>query len=98
LDHLALKKTIFDGFAGVLGVTFVDYFYIILAIFGIGKLLNNRSFKRIFGAVSSLVLVIFGFLMLKSILGDGVSQSRIISSTNLLQSFFLYFYSLFQIQ
>jgi len=85
--NLALQKTILDGFAGVLGVTLVDYFYIALAIFGIGKLLKNKRFKKIFGAVSSIVLVIFGFLIIKSILGSEVIRSNSISSTNLLQSF-----------
>jgi len=85
--NLALQKTILDGLAGVLGVTLVDYFYIALSIFGIGKLLKNKRFKKIFGAVSSIVLVIFGFLIIKNILGSEVIRSNSISSTNLLQSF-----------
>ena len=44
--NLTLRKTIFDGLAGVLAVTLVDYFYIALAIFGIGKLLENKKVKR----------------------------------------------------
>ncbi|MEI4770040.1 LysE family transporter [Psychrobacillus sp. FJAT-51614] len=46
---------------GVLGVTIVDVFYIIAAIFGIGALLNKfkklKSFIHYFGAA---VLIIFG--------------------------------------
>lgn len=44
--NLVLQKSIFDGLAGVLAVTIVDYFYIILAIFGIGKLLENKKVKK----------------------------------------------------
>lgn len=85
--NLGLQKTILDGLAGVFGVTLVDYLYITLAIFGIGRLLKNNRFKKIFGAVSSLVLVMFGLLILKSILIAGGVQSDSVSTSNLLQSF-----------
>lgn len=85
--NLALQKTIFDGFAGVLGVTLVDYLYISLSIFGIGKLLENKKIKKIFGAISSLVLIVFGFLILKGVLDSGISNIVVINSTNLLKSF-----------
>lgn len=61
---LALQNTIVDGFAGVLAVTIVDYFYISLAIFGIGRLLEKQRIKRAFGIVSSSILMIFGLLMI----------------------------------
>lgn len=54
--NLALQKTIFDGFAGVLAVTSVDYLYITLAVLGIGSLLKNKKFKKVFGIISSVVL------------------------------------------
>lgn len=43
---MALQKTIFDGLVGALAVTMVDYFYITLAILGIGKLLENKRTKK----------------------------------------------------
>ena len=85
--NLALQKSIFDGFAGVLGVTSVDYIYITLAILGIGRLLKNKKFKKIFGAVSSFVLIIFGLLILQSALSAGIKQLDSASTSNLLQSF-----------
>ena len=60
IANVTIQRTIFDGLAGVLAVTFVDYFYITLAILGIGKLLENNKVKRTFGIISSVVLAIFG--------------------------------------
>jgi threonine/homoserine/homoserine lactone efflux protein len=85
--NLALQKTIFDGFAGVLAVTSVDYFYITLAILGIGSLLKNKKFKKVFGIISSVVLVIFGWLILKSVLDIKVAAYTLSSTSNLLSSF-----------
>lgn len=50
--NLALQRSIFDGLAGALAVTIVDYIYITLSILGIGKLLENKKVKKIFGVVS----------------------------------------------
>jgi threonine/homoserine/homoserine lactone efflux protein len=85
--NLALQKSTFDGLAGVLAVTIVDYFYITLAIFGIGKLLENKKVKKIFGVISSIVLMIFGIFIIKGIADSGISTSAITSSTNFLSSF-----------
>ena len=57
--NLTLQKTIFDGLAGVFAVTVVDYFYITLAILGIGRLLENKRVKKVFGVFSSVILFIF---------------------------------------
>lgn len=85
--NLALQKSIFDGLAGVLAVTIVDYFYITLAIFGIGKLLENKKVKKVFGIISSIVLIILGIFIIKGIADSDISTSAITSSTNLLSSF-----------
>lgn len=85
--NLALQKSIIDGFAGVLAVTIVDYFYISLAIFGIGKLLENKKVKRTFGIVSSSVLIIFGLLILKGLFSNGVSNAIVAGTTSILSSF-----------
>lgn len=85
--NLALQKTIFDGFAGVLAVTFVDYLYITLAILGIGSLLKNKRFKKVFGIISSVVLIIFGLLILKSVLDTKVVAHTLSSTSNLVYSF-----------
>lgn len=85
--NLALQKTFFDGFAGVLAVTTVDYLYISLAIFGIGKLLERKKFKKAFGIVSSFVLAIFGYIILKGAISSGVSNIVIKESSNFVSSY-----------
>lgn len=78
--NLTLQKTIFDGFAGVLAVTFVDYFYITLAIIGIGKLLEYKRTARIFSFISSALLIVFGFLILKGVINSVVRYWTISSA------------------
>src|SRR3990167_10798707 len=80
ITNLTLQGTIFNGLAGVFAVTIVDYFYITLAILGIGKLLENKKVKRIFGIISSVVLAIFGVIIIKEIADVGTS-TQIISNS-----------------
>jgi len=85
--NLTLQKTILDGFAGVLAVTVVDYFFITISILGVGILLKETKFKRVFGYVSSVVLILFGSLILKGILFSTVTVSKISSRADILTSF-----------
>jgi len=85
--NLALQKTIYDGFAGVIAVTIVDFLYIALAIFGVGKLLEQKKIKKAFGIVSSIVLIIFGAIMIIGVTKDGFSLSTIAVPTDILVSF-----------
>jgi arginine exporter protein ArgO len=85
--NLALQKTINDGFAGVLAVTLVDYLYISLSIFGIGKLLERKKVKNIFGIISSFVLIIFGFLLLKGAMYASSSHAIFSTSSTIFTSF-----------
>jgi len=48
----------------ILAVTIADYIYIILSLLGIGQLLQKEKMKELFGLVSSVILMIFGFMML----------------------------------
>jgi len=84
--NLTLQRTIYDGLAGVIAVTIVDYLYITLAIFGVGKLLENKKTKKIFGILSSMILIIFGIIIIKNIRVN-ISTTINIQSTNLLWSF-----------
>ena len=84
--NLALQRTIWDGFAGVLGVTIVDYIYITLAVLGIGKLLEKEKFKKIFATVSSIVLIIFGVILILGAMKNG-DISTVETTTNLFSSF-----------
>lgn len=85
--NLVLQKSILDGFVAVLAVTLVDYFYITLAILGIGKLFENPKIKKIFGIVSSIVLVIFGLFIIKSAIGINISNEVNVNFTSLFSSF-----------
>ena len=85
--NLTLQRSIFDGLIGTLAVTIVDYFYITLAILGIGKLLENKKIKKVFGIISSIVLIIFGIIIIKGIMGGDISATINTNSTNLLSSF-----------
>ncbi len=84
--NLALQRTIWDGFAGVLGVTIVDYIYITLAVLGIGKLLEKEKFKKIFATVSSIVLIIFGVILILGAMKNG-DISTVETTTNLISAF-----------
>ena len=85
--NLALQRTIFDGLVGVLAVTIVDLFYISLSILGIGKLLEKKKVKKIFGIVSSIILTIFGVIIIKGAIGTDIATEINTNSSNLLASF-----------
>ena len=70
LLNLSLQRTIIDGFAAVVAVTIVDYLYIALAVLGVGKLLEKKNIARMFGIVSSFVLIFFGVMMIRSGIGN----------------------------
>jgi threonine/homoserine/homoserine lactone efflux protein len=65
---IAMDSSFMTSFFGVLAVTLVDYIYILLSILGIGKLLEKEKIKRIFGIISSLVLLIFGIMLINKAL------------------------------
>jgi threonine/homoserine/homoserine lactone efflux protein len=81
--NLTLQKTIVDGLAGVLAVTLVDYIYITLSIIGIGKLLKNKKIKRMFGFISSLVLMMFGFVIIRGVIGTTFNSITVVASNTL---------------
>lgn len=85
--NLTLQKTIFDGLIAVMAVTIVDYFYITLSIIGVSTLLEKKKIKKWFGIVSSGILVIFGFILINNIFGEGLSSSASVGSANFVSSF-----------
>jgi threonine/homoserine/homoserine lactone efflux protein len=85
--NLTLQRTIFDGLIAVLAVTIVDYFYITLAIFGVGKVLDKKKVKRTFGIISSIVLIIFGGIIIKDVIGSDFSTELDTNAPDLLTSF-----------
>ncbi len=64
--NIALQHGLLNGLSAVLGVTVVDYLYIILAIIGVGKILEVKKVNFLFSIISSIVLIIFGILILKT--------------------------------
>ncbi len=89
---LTLERSMLDGLVAVLAVTIVDYFYIVLAILGIGKVLENEKIKKGFGILSSIVLIIFGGIIINNIVGSDISVDVGTASSNLLGSFLSVFF------
>ena len=85
--NLTLQRTMLDGLVAVLAVTIVDYMYITLAILGVGKLLENKKRKRAFGIISSAVLAIFGWIIIRGAAGADAATVTSAASSDLLSSF-----------
>lgn len=85
--NLTLQKTTFDGFVAVIGATLADYVYITLAILGTGELLKKDKIKKIFGVISSVVLILFGVFIIKNIIGANILDDVNINSVSLFSSF-----------
>jgi len=75
--NISLQKTVIDGLFAVFAVTLVDYIFIALAVLGVGKLLEKPRIKFALGVTSSIVLILFGIIMILSI-----SQNNNIGITN----------------
>jgi threonine/homoserine/homoserine lactone efflux protein len=88
--NITIQRTIIDGLFSVLAVTLVDYLYIALAILGVGQFLDKAKPKYILGLVSSIVLFLFGIIMIMSVNNESIGVNIIdgVSSSNYLSSFF----------
>jgi threonine/homoserine/homoserine lactone efflux protein len=86
--NISIQKTILDGLFAVFAVTLVDYIYIALAVLGVGKLLEKQRVKYVLGVISSLVLVVFGVVMILSITKTTVDDAPdAVGTVNYLSSF-----------
>jgi len=85
--NLTIQRSILDGLVAVLAVTIVDYLYITLAILGVGKLLERKKVKKVFGFIGSTVLIIFGWVIIKGVIGSDISANANPTSSNYLTSF-----------
>ena len=90
--NLTLQKTTLNGLTATLGAMLADYVYIMLAIFGIGKLLEKEKVKKVFGIISSIVLIIFGIFVIKNVLMINTSASINTNSASLFSSFIYTFF------
>jgi len=61
---ITLDSSYINSFFGILAVTIVDYIYIVLSLIGIGKLLQKDNIKTLFGFLSSIILILFGIMIL----------------------------------
>lgn len=84
--NLTLQRSVYDGLVAAMAVSIVDYFYITLSIIGIGKLLEKKKIKKVFGVVSSIVLIIFGTWIIYGIT-NSTSLISHVSSMSLVSSF-----------
>ena len=86
--NISLQKTVIDGLFAIIAVTLVDYIFIALAVLGVGKLLEKPKIKLTSGIISSLVLILFGIIMILLInQNSNISISNNIIESNYISSF-----------
>ena len=86
--NISLQKTIMDGLFAVSAVTLADYIFIALAVLGVGKLLEKPKIKLTLGIISSLVLILFGIIMIISVNpSNQVNSPANLSESNYIASF-----------
>lgn len=86
--NITLENGLWHGLFAVSGVAIVDYLYIICAIFGVGKLLETPKYKKIFTIISSIILTIFGVLLIQKGILNSFNHSNIgVEKVSLSQSF-----------
>ncbi|MCP4670105.1 MAG: LysE family transporter [Desulfobacula sp.] len=61
---ITIESNYINSLSAVAAVTIVDYIYIILSLIGIGRLLQKDKMKTVFGTVSSVILILFGLIIL----------------------------------
>ena len=61
---ITLDSNYINSLSGILAVTLADYIYIVLSLIGIGRLLQKDKIKKIFGIISSIILILFGGMIL----------------------------------
>ena len=77
-----------DGLFAVSAVTLADYIFITLAVLGVGKLLEKPKIKLTLGIISSLVLILFGIIMIISVNpSNQVNSPANLSESNYIASF-----------
>jgi len=85
--NITIQRSLVDGLFAVAAVTIADYTYILLAIFGVGKLLGNPRIKRALGICSSIVIVLLALVMIISARSPAKRAIGGTSSSNHIASF-----------
>ncbi len=91
LVNVAIQQDLSAAFAAVIAVTLVDYIYISLAVLGVGRILNNDRWKKVFGNISAVVLIGFGIFMLKGAF-DRLQVSASIQDPGIVKTFLSVFF------
>jgi len=92
VTNVTLQRTLLDGFSAVMAVTIVDYLYIILAIVGVGKAFEHVKAKQIVGITGSLVLIVFGIIIMNSVSNSEITNTVSSTSNSLISSFMSAFF------
>jgi threonine/homoserine/homoserine lactone efflux protein len=61
---ITIDSNYINSLYAIAAVALADYIYIVLSLIGIGKLLQEERTKTIFGTVSSIILMLFGLMIL----------------------------------
>jgi len=86
--NTAIQKTVLDGLLAVLAVTLGDSLYILLAVTGVGTLLQRPKTRLVMQIVSSVILAGFGVMMIVSAArGGSASSPRDVGEATYLTSF-----------
>ena len=86
--NISLQRTVIDGLFAVIAVTIVDYIFITLAVIGVWKLLEKPKIKLGLGITSSIVLILFGIIMILTIKQNNFDNiSNVYFESNYISSF-----------
>jgi threonine/homoserine/homoserine lactone efflux protein len=86
--NIAIQSGLRNGLFAVIAVTVVDYIYIMMAILGVGRLLKRKSLRNILTGISSLILMLFGLLIVfKGVNSDFFQSYKITDSQSSIKSF-----------
>jgi len=89
LFHTAATSGLLIALTGVLGVAVVDALYILLAIFGIGTLINKyESAKKILAYFGAIIFILFGLSIILETLGIQLLPNLSFISSENVQSVF----------
>jgi len=90
---ITLESNYLNCLSAILAVTIVDYLYISLSIFGVGKLLDKPKVNTVLGIIGSLVLIVFGIITLvNSFRTINIGFIDNTSNWNIYNSFFSVFF------
>ena len=61
---ITIDSNYINALSAILAVTLADYIFIVLSLLGLGTFLQKEKMKTLFGMVSSIVVILFGLMIL----------------------------------